>query len=140
MPVPDASDMSAEDRAVAAGYAAFVSKGEPSDSFRITIMTAQQTYAVNEPVRVVHACESLGDGPLYVMGPKEVLGEYVDGELATAPGDALAPASYDGRVIPGPGVDFNYDITVYRFDTPGHHTIQWRLGPHTSNVVSLEVV
>jgi hypothetical protein len=134
----------AEDQAVAARYPGFPAKGEPVNGYRITILTKKPAYAVGEPVRVVHVCESLTpDGALYVMGPKPVLGEYVDDELATEPappdGDPLVPQSYDGRVLQGPGLDFNYEITEYRFATAGQHTVQWRLSPYLSNVLSLEV-
>jgi hypothetical protein len=111
--------------------------------YRLTLLTAKTAYAAGEPVRVFHVCESVApDRPLYVMGPKHVCGEYVDGRLATEPppeANPLAPRSYDGRVVDGPGVDANYDVTEYRFDTPGRHTIEWRLGAHVSNLVTVEV-
>jgi hypothetical protein len=78
------------------------------------------------------------------MGPKRVYGELVDDKLVTDPppnpADPLVPSEpYDGRVIPGPGVDTNYEITRYRFDTPGIHTISWQLGELVSNVLRIEI-
>jgi hypothetical protein len=96
-------------------------------------------------VRVIHVMEALEpDVPRYVVGPKEVIGESVDGELRTAdavPGvDPLVPATYDGPVLDGPGVDFNWEITSYRFAEPGRHVIVWEPGDLRSNVLTVDVV
>jgi hypothetical protein len=132
------------DQAVVRSYPEFDDKGPVIDGYRVTLLTANRECGPGDPVRVFHICESLApDRPLYVMGPKPVLGEYVDDRLATDPPpdteDPLAPASYDGRVSNGPGLDANYEVTEYRFETPGEHTIQWRLGAHVSNVLRIEV-
>lgn len=137
-------EASSEDQDVAAGYPAFPDKGPVVDGYRLTILSSKGACFIGEPVRVVHVCEAVTPGAsLYVMGPKPVYGEEVDGKPATAaapPGeDALAPSAYDGRVVDGPAVDYNYEITEYRFDTPGTHTIQWRPGPYRSNVLRVEV-
>jgi hypothetical protein len=133
-----------EDQATLSSYPQFEDKGPEIGGYRLTLLTARPTAAVGEPVRIVHVCESTGPGaPLYVMGPKAVLGEYVDDQLAGSPAPAtrkpLAPDSYDGRVLPGPGVDANYEITEHRFDAPGRHSVQWRLGDHVSNTLWVEV-
>ncbi len=133
-----------EDEEVAARYPAFPDKGPVVDGYRLTILSRQGAYGVGDPVRVIHVCEAVLRGTkLYVMGPKPVYDEDVDGKRATAatpPGeDALAPSTYDGRVVDGPAVDYNYEITEYRFDAPGTHTIQWRPRPFASNVLRIEV-
>ncbi|MBD7918789.1 hypothetical protein H9657_10950 [Cellulomonas sp. Sa3CUA2] len=132
------------DRSVVDGYPSWPDKGEERDGYRLTVLTATLRAAVGEPVRVVHVVESTDAAhPLFVMGPKEVLGELVDGAPATDPvpqgQDALEPASYDGRVLPGPGVDAHYDVTEYVFDEPGTHTVQWAPGGRRSNVLTVEV-
>ena len=80
---------------------------------------------------------------VYIMGPKPVAGEHVDGKLVTpAPpsgGDPLAPDTYDGATLPSPAVDYNYDITTYRFSTPGQRRVSWEMPPLKSNVLVLEV-
>ena len=133
-----------EDQEVAAQYPAFADKGPVVDGYRLTILSRHGAFGVGDPVRVIHVCEAVAQGAkLYVMGPKPVYDEDVDGKRATAatpPGDdALVPSAYDGRVVDGPGVDCNYEITEYRFDTPGTHTIQWRPQPFASNVLEIEV-
>lgn len=111
---------------------------------RLTLTTAKTTYAPGEDIRILHVHEVGGPGlELYVMGPKTVYGEYVDGKLyslhATQP-----PEPYDGLVLPSPGVDTNFDTTVYRLP-PGEHTIVWRASMLssstvlTSNTLTIEV-
>lgn len=132
------------DRALADGYPTWPDPGAERDGYRLTLLTATPRVTVGEPVRVVHVVESTAtDRPLFVMGPKDVLGELVDGAPATDPAPdgerTLQPASYDGRVLPGPGVDAHYDVTEYVFDAPGTHTVQWVLGELRSNVLTVEV-
>ena len=81
---------------------------------------------------------------LYVMGPKQVCGEYVDdrlvGDPVSNPSDPFTPTEpYDGRVVPGPGLDANYEVTRHRFAAAGSHTIRWALGDLASNVLQIEV-
>ena len=119
-------------------------EGPESRGYRLTILAAATSVAVGEAVRVVHVCESVSAGAeLYVMGPKPVYDEYVDGIRATdeppAGEDPFAPASYDGRVLPGPGVDTNYEVMEYAFTSPGEHTVQWRLGASGSNTLRFTV-
>lgn len=132
------------DEALARNYPTWPRKGAVQGGRRLSIATAKATYAPNEEVRVLHVVEVTEPGQqVYVMGPKPVLGEHVDGKLAGPPvpaqGDPLAPDSYDGRTLPSPAVDYNYDITSHRFATPGKHQIQWRLGDLQSNEVEIEV-
>ena len=138
---------SAEDVAVAKSYPRFAQKGPLKKGQRITILTKTTRPRVGEPVRVIHVLEAPEPGHrVYVMGPKAIVGEYVDGKRVATP-KPLA-LSYDGAVVPSPAVDYNYDITEYRFDRPGRHTIQWRGGGHAiqgdlqleSNVLVLTVV
>lgn len=132
------------DQQVAAMYPKWKPKGRARDGIRLTIMTASSKFGAGEAVRIVHVLEATESGvPLHVMGPKEVRDEFVDGELLTRsvpPGtDPLVPSSYDGRVLAGPGIDVNWEITVYRFDEPGEHTIVWRPGQLRSNTLRLEI-
>ena len=135
-----------DDHAVLRGYARWVDKGPlvPPSSERLTILTAKRVYAWGEEVRVVHVHEATKAGvELYVMGPKAIYGEYVDGKLVS-PAAVAPPSSYDGAVVPSPGVDHNYEVTVHKLP-PGPHTIEWRFatlsGPTVlrSNVLSIEV-
>lgn len=129
-----------EDVDVARRYPTFSSKGLVLAGRRITIMCPKTVYHVGEEVRVIHVLEVLEPGQdIFVMGPKTISGEYVDGcaVAAATSGDALA---YDGRVLKSPGVDYNYDITAYRFDVPGKHTIHWQMGELRSNTLELEIV
>lgn len=129
----------AEDQAVAASYATSPVRGPISGGKQITILTARPTYQVGEEVRVIHVLEAPQPGhSIYVMGPKAIHGEYVDGVERTP--KRAGPAVYDGAVVQSPGVDFNYEVTTYTFDTPGPHRIQWRDGGLASNVLELEIV
>lgn len=136
---------SAEDLEVARGYPAAPGKGAWIEQRRLTLLTARTRVSVGQPVRVLHVAETTRPGDqLYVMGPKPVRGEHVDGVLRTAaaptPGDVLAPAGlYDGRVVPAPAVDYNWDITEYTFASAGSHTIEWKLGALVSNQLTIEV-
>ncbi len=136
-----------EDLAVARAYAYTDSKhkGKIHDGQRISIMTARTEYRIGEEIRVIHVFEAPEAGhELWVMGPKRIQEEYVDGKLASPP--RSSNSSYDGMVLDSPGVDFNYEITVYKFTKPGAHTILWKGGEYytrdpglTSNVLHIEV-
>ncbi len=135
----------AADEAVARGYPQWADKGAVHDGARLTVMTGRLATTVGEPVRIIHVAEVTTPGrSVYVMGPKPILGEHVDGTLVTpsapATGDPLAPTGvYDGRVQPSPAVDHNYEITTYTFDTPGAHTVYWQMGPLRSNTLTFDV-
>jgi hypothetical protein len=125
------------DHAVAATYARSAIRGPLRDGVRITILTERTKYKVGEEVRVIHVLEAPEPGhELYVMGPKPIYSEYVDGAERTPP---PAPAAYDGRVLQSPGVDWNHEVTTYRFTAPGPHRVQWRADGRESNVIELEV-
>jgi len=135
-----------QDVAVARAYPEWQDKGEVKNGQRITIMNAKREYRMGEQVRVIHVLESPQPGnELYVMGPKPIQEEYVDGKLASS---ARADLCYDGAVVQSPGVDFNYEVSLYAFDKPGEHTIQWKGGGHpiqgdlkpTSNVLRIKVM
>lgn len=134
----------AEDQAVAQSYPTWPDKGLLLKGERLTILTRRNTYQVNERVRVIHVHEVVDPGQqVYVMGPKPVYGEYVDGQLATLappPGEnPLSSPIYNGRVLRSPAVDYNFEITTYNFTKPGTHQLQWRLEPLQSNVITLEI-
>lgn len=129
---------------VADGYSSWAEKGPLVDGRRLTIMTSPARYAIGDVVRIIHVLEvTTPDLDLYVMGPKPVLDEYVDGRLRTGETpkdvDPLLPDSYDGRTLKGPGVDFNWEITTYRFAESGRHEVVWRPGDLSSNRLSLDV-
>jgi len=139
------ADAPERDLQVARGYDQWVDKGAVLDGKRVTILTEKTDYAVNEEVRVVHVLEVLEPGrPIYVMGPKAVFDEYVDGEFHGEPpseggGDPFLPAAYNGRVQDSPGLDFNFEITSYRFSEPGTHRICWQPGSWKSNLLEFSV-
>lgn len=135
---------SAEDVALLRSYPTSPIRGPLVEGRRVTILTAKTSLAIGEPVRVIHILEVERDGDeLFVMGPKPVVGEYVDGELT--PGGEIPEwgpftmGVYDGAVLKSPGVDTNYEITTYAFRERGTHTIQWRAGKHMSNILHIEV-
>lgn len=135
----------AEDVALARSYPNWPDKGPIIDGRRLTIMVRKTSFWVDEEVRIVHVVEVLEPGhQVYVMGPKPIHGEYVDGQLVTAsppPGeDPLVPPIYDGITLPSPAVDYGYDITSYRFSKPATHEIQWRLDSLGSNLLTLEIM
>jgi len=117
--------------------------GEVHGGLRMTILAARQSYHVGEAVRVLHAVEAVDpSAEAWVMGPKPVFGEYVDGvDRGRPPEVASYPwiGEYDGAVVRGPAIDFNFDITSYTFDRPGRHTIEWRLGEVRSNTIVIDV-
>jgi hypothetical protein len=119
-------DGPAADTALLRSYPSWVSKGAlNARGERLTIMTEKSTYAVGEPIRVVHVHEATLPGvELYAMGPKAIYGEYVDGHLAS-PAAAAPSAAYDGAVLQSPNVDGNYEVSVHTLPK-GMHTIAWR--------------
>jgi hypothetical protein len=133
-----------EDEEVAQGYPAFPDKGRIVDGYRLTILTRSIAIPAGEPVHIIHVCEAVVPGLLlYVMGPKPVHDEYVNGILATKAlpegEDPLVPDLYDGRIVRGPGIDYNHEITQYRFRKPGIYLIQWRPGKFSSNTLAIKV-
>ncbi len=111
---------------------------------RLTILTAKTVYAAGEEVRVIHVHEATKAGvKLYVMGPKAIFGEYIDGKLASK-AEAAPPGLYDGAVKDSPYADDNYEVSVHRLGA-GTHRLQWRFatlsGPTVlaSNILTIEV-
>ena len=139
-------DAPEEDQKVARGYPQWPDKGPILDGKRITVMVKKKSYRVNEEIRILHVAEVTVPGrEVFIMGPKLILGEQVDGKLVTEPHpegcEPLNPPDcYNGRVLQSPALDYNYDITFYKFDRPGKHELQWVLGPLRSNILEVEVV
>jgi len=135
-----------EDVVVAKAYPEWPDKGPVIDGLRLTIMTKKKTYPIDEEVRVIHVLEATMPGrKVHIMGPKEVFGEYVDGQLqgadiAADQRDAFTSLEYDGRVLDSPATDFNYEITTYFFTNPGIHRICWQPGRWKSNTLEIEVL
>jgi hypothetical protein len=123
-------------------YETWADRGEARGGRRLTIMTATTEVGPGGPVEVEHVVEALGpEHRLYVMGPKPVLGEQVDGapQGKAPPPDSLEPGDYDGVTLPGPGIDANFEATTYAFDEPGEHEIVWEAGGLRSNVLRIRV-
>jgi hypothetical protein len=138
-------DAPAADIAVLRQYPRFADKGPlTAAGERLTILTAKARYAVGEEVRIIHVHEATRAGvQLWVMGPKAIFGEYIDGALAS-PAAAAPITGYDGAVVPSPGADHNYEVSVHTLGK-GTHTLQWRFatlsGPTViaSNVITIDV-
>ena len=129
---------------VAEAYESWPDKGQLSDGRRLTLLAEQTTLAPGDTVRVAHVYElTQPGGSLYVMGPKPVYGEQLDGRPVTpappAGDDPLAPLDYDGRVLPSPGIDHNFETTSYKFNRPGEHELTWRIGELESNTLAIDV-
>lgn len=126
-------------------YSDWPDKGPVIDGRRITIMAIKPAYRVNEEVRIIHVLEALSPGSeIYLMGPKAVVGEYVDGQLqgedvSVDESDPFEPEEYDGRVQEGPATDLNFEVTVYTFTRPGLYQISWQPGKWKSNILEIEV-
>jgi hypothetical protein len=125
-------------------YAAWPDKGPETGGRRLTLLAERTALRPGDTLEVAHVHEVTEFGEsLYVMGPKPVYGELLDGEPVTPPvpadDDPLAPAEYDGRVLPGPGIDDNFETTSYAFDEPGRHELTWRIGELRSNTLTIEV-
>lgn len=132
------------DVAVAKSYARSKDKGPLIDGHRLTLLTARRTYRVGEEVRVIHVHEVAAEGEqVFPMGPKPVRGEQIDGKMVTATVladvDPFQPEIYDGVVLTSPAVDYNWEITSYRFSAPGTRTIQWKVGRFVSNTLVLQI-
>jgi hypothetical protein len=128
-----------EDIAVAKSYPEAKDKGAVVGGKRRTILTKQKCYRINEEVRVIHVMEIVESGhKIFVMGPKAIYGEYLDGRLVTP--ERAPEQIYDGPVLESPGVDYNYDITSYRFSESGRHRIYWQPDEVRSNTLELEIV
>lgn len=128
-----------EDIAVAKSYPAAKDKGKVVRGKRLSILTKKNRYQINEEIRVIHVMEVVEPGyKIFVMGPKVIYGEYVDGNLVTP--EEAPEQIYDGLVLDSPDVDYNYDITSYRFFELGRHRIDWQMGELRSNTLEFEIV
>jgi hypothetical protein len=93
---------------------------------------------------VLHVHEVTVEGEqVFPMGPKPVRGELIDGKMVTATVladvDPFQPEVYDGAVLQSPAVDYNWEITSYRFSAAGARTLQWKVGRFTSNALVLQI-
>jgi hypothetical protein len=126
-------------------YREWSDKGPVIDGRRITILTGSRSYEVHEEVRIAHVMEALLPGyEVYVMGPKRVFDEYLDGhhQGKAQPADQtdpFMPLEYDGRVVESPATDFSYDDSIYFFDEPGEYEICWKPGKWQSNTLKIRV-
>jgi len=118
-------------------------RGRSHAGRQITLLAESRVYAVHEAVRVLHVLEVTAKGEeLFVMGPKPITGEWVDGVRVTPEvpkWGAFTMGDYDGAVLQSPGLDVNFEISVYTFATPGLHHVQWKAGVVDSNVLCIEV-
>ncbi|SCX85465.1 hypothetical protein SAMN05216420_101110 [Nitrosospira sp. Nl5] len=134
----------AEDEEVARSYPMFPDKGPITHGYRITILTRNIMVSAGDCVRIIHICEAvIPHLLLYIMGPKPIYDEYVNDVLSTPAlpvhENPLAPSFYDGRTAVGPAIDYNYEITQYRFEKPGTYLLQWRPGTLVSNTLRIQV-
>jgi hypothetical protein len=114
----------------------------PDDGIVLAIATTKTSVAVGEDVVVGHAVAVAEGHDAWIVGPKPVYGEIVDGQARTEMYETPNypwVLSYDGAVVPGPRVDNNFQVTTYRFTTPGRHTIVWSIGGHESNTLVIDV-
>jgi len=138
-------DAPESDQKIVRDYPFWIDKGPLLGGTRVTLTTAKLQHAVGEATRVAHIVEETARGRmLYIVGPKIIRDEFVNDTLATTATQNAAdypwlPISYDGTVQPSPGIDYNFEITEYRFDKPGIYRIQWRPGRYRSNVLLIAV-
>jgi len=138
-------DAPESDQKIIRDYPFWIDKGPLIDNTRVTLTTAKLQPAVGEAIRVAHIVEEMARGRLlYIVGPKLIRDEFVNDVLATTATKnsfdyPWLPISYDGAVQPSPGIDYNFEITEYRFDIPGIYCIQWRPGRYRSNVLLITV-
>jgi hypothetical protein len=136
-------DAPAEDQALAKTYPTWPTKGAASNGIALTLMTAKTSYAIDEEVRVLHVLDVSEPGrAVFIMGPKVPPDEFVDGKRVTPEPeipDYPWVGNYDGATLPSPAIDYNYEITSYRFTTSGTHTVEWQLGGLRSNTITLQV-
>lgn len=124
-------------------YEAWPDKGTEVAGVRATIIPNVEDLIEGDTLRLRHVIEVTTDTvALHPMGPKPVIGEYVD-DVRMGPneeaGETAEPLLYDGLVTSGPGMDAHFEETTYQLD-PGSHEIVWRPRPGlTSNRLLLHV-
>ncbi|MGL4597201.1 MAG: hypothetical protein ACRCYO_06725 [Bacteroidia bacterium] len=119
-------------------YPFWIDKGPIKNQRRLTITCQKTIFKTNEAIRVAHYIEELDSGQtLYVMGPKKITNEFVNDSLHTSVSlDSNTPwleMEYNGEVVDSPGLDYNFEITEYRFSKAGTYTIYWKPGVYCSN-------
>jgi hypothetical protein len=134
-----------EDVIVAKNYMDWGDKGILIDGRRLTIIAKKQCYNVSEEVRIIHILEAPLPGCMvYVMGPKRIFNEYINGHLqgekmAFDQTDPFLPVEYDGRVLDSPATDLIFEVTIYSFTQLGEYEICWQPGKWKSNIFKLIV-
>lgn len=134
----------AEDVELALSYPSFKEKGPlQGGGRRLTLLVQDRVYGIGEEIHILHFLEETQPGAeLYIMGPKPVYGEYLDGQLqggAPPPLDYPWMTVYDGEVLSSPELDYNFEISRYRFESPGQHRVQWKIGDAVSNTLLITV-
>lgn len=130
---------------IAQTYATWPDKGPLHQDARLTLVSLRLDVQVGDSIAVWHVYEAVSPGrELYIMGPKPVPGEYLDGELRTTsvPEGWAYPWQrlYDGAVLPSPGIDTHWEPSTYTFDKPGTHSIQWKVNGLESNTLVIKVM
>ncbi len=119
-------------------YPFWMDKGPIKNQRRLTITCQKTIFKINEAIRIAHYIEELDSGQIiYGMGPKQITNEFVNDSLCTPSSlDSNTPwlgLTYDGEVTDSPGLDYNFEITTYRFSKEGTYTIYWKPGDYCSN-------
>ena len=136
---------SKEDISTATNYVFWKNKGNIIEGCRVTIMSKKESYSCSEEIRIIHVLEVLKAGYLiYINGPKQVSNEFVNdepytGKIDSRQEDPFKPDTYNGRIVESPGIDYNFEITSYRFKENGIYNICWSPGKWKSNVLEIEV-
>jgi hypothetical protein len=125
-------------------YPYWIEKGNWFDDRRLTLMVSKTNFLCNESIRVFHVFEDVKVGrEIFTTGPKKIRGEYINDHLVSAPfiasQDPWAVDVIDGETPHAPDVDYNFEITTYRFSKSGIYRIQWKLGDYRSNVLVIHV-
>jgi len=124
-------------------YIDYKDKGKLKNNSRVTIMSAQKGYKIDEEVRIIHVYESLAEGQeLLTNSPKKIYDEYINDSLKTEKSpDSNYPwvFLYDGGIDESPGLDYGFDITRYMFSEKGTYEIQWKPGAMESNILKITV-
>lgn len=134
------------DQKILRDYPYWVDKGPLLGGTRLTITTAKSDYTIGEHIHIGHIVEETDSTRiLYIMGPKKVTDEYVNDSLKTQAAQDFRDdypwlgLVYDGKTLQAPGIDYNFEITEYKFDQPGIYRIQWKPGKFASNTLTITV-
>lgn len=67
-------------------YPGYENKGAVTDGMRVTLLSENRAYQINEPVRVIHVFEATEPGiDVHIMGPKSAHGELGRLVIASTP-------------------------------------------------------